>query len=142
MGVGNLLKIIGLFLFLILAISLTFIWSADANNDVVVQNAARNAMTQAINKGTVRVDEEITINEEIAKEAFVRQYAEASNFQAGTRVLNIVDISSKPAMIAVEGYNVIEGLPIFKRFNKEKTANTREVDVVIFEAKETSKPEN
>jgi Family of unknown function (DUF5411) len=139
MGVGNLLKLIGLFLFIIVVFSFNYIWAADANNDTVVQNAARNAMTQAINKGSVRVTEEITINEKMAEEAFLRQYAETANFNDGTRVLNVVDISSKPAMLAVESYNVIEGLPIFKWLNQEKTAKTREVDVLIYEAKKTNK---
>jgi hypothetical protein len=139
MNIGKLLKIFGMLFFVIFSISFSYLWAADANNDTNVQNAARNAMVQAINKGYVRVNEEITINPRIAEEALLRQYAETANFEDGQRTLNIKAISSKPAMIAVESYNSFSDVPILKWFKKNEPARTREMDIVIFEAKKTTK---
>lgn len=94
----------------------------------------------AVNKGAARVNEEITINEKVATEALVRQYAQSSDFNDGDKILNIVNISSKPAMIAVEGYEILEDVSIMKWLgNKDSKVKPKEVDVVIFEAKDTSK---
>lgn len=139
MNVGTLLKILGGSAFLLVSLGFIFVWSGDANNDTTSQNAARNAMTQAINKGAVRVTEEITINTDIAEEAFLRQYAETSNFEDGEKILNIKGISSKPAMMAIETYNVTDHIPGFSLFGNNQDVKSRQMDIVIYEAKKTTK---
>lgn len=139
MNFGHFLKIILTTGFLLIMITFSYTWSGDADNDTTTQNAARNAMTQAINKGSVRVTEEVTINPRIAEEAFLRQYAETSNFDEGEKVLNIKSISSKPAMISVETYSVMDDLPGFKLLGNANEVKARQVDVVIYEAKKTTK---
>lgn len=122
---------------LLTLISFHFLFSADASNHSTIENASRDSIQNAINMGAVRVTEEITIDEEIAKEAFIRQYVESSNFNDGTRVLNVADVQSQPASLAVESYNVIDDWPIFKWLNINKEAKTREMDFLIYEAKNT-----
>lgn len=120
---------------LLILISFQYLFSADASNHSTIETSSRDAIQQSVNLGAVRVTEEITINEDIAKEAFIRQYAAANNFNDGTRVLSIVDVQSKPSVLAVESYNVLDDWPIFKWLNIKKEAKTREMDVLIYEAK-------
>lgn len=101
-------------------------------------------MTLAINWGNARVNEEITINEEVAEEAVLRQFADASDFYDGDRYLNIYHSSSKPPILAVESYSTI-GTPfqdMANRFSEENDLTDtiiRNREIVIFEAKETRK---
>jgi len=117
-----------------------YLFSADANNHSTIETASRDAIQQGVNLGAVRVTEEITIDEDTVKEAFIRQYVASSNFNDGTRVLNIVDVQSKPAALAVESYNVIDDWAIYKWLNIEKKAKTREMNVLIYEAKRLQDP--
>lgn len=144
-------KVWGIFIFIIFMLFLVFVISfqyvsvADSDNETAVVNSARNAMTEAINLGNARVNEEITINEEIAIEAVLRQYASTTDFFDAARYLNVYEVSSDPAMFAVESYVSI-GTPIKPVLN-HFTGNTdksnivgRSREIVIFEAKQTVKP--
>lgn len=114
---------------------------ADSDNETSVENASRNAMTIAVNLGNARVNEEITINEEIAVEAVVRQYADSADFFDGDRYLNIYQVSSDPAMLAVESFTQLESpfLGFTRGFSNSNDVTTRSREIVIFEAKNLTK---
>lgn len=131
-------------MFTVFVMSYEYIGFADNDNETSSDNTTRNSMTKAINMGDARVNEEITINEDIAVEAVVREYAQTSDFNDGTRYLNIFKTSSKPAMLAVEAYNKVETPfnSMANRFSEEENSNetiTRSREIVIFEAKNLNK---
>ena len=136
--------IIVLLLFAVLGASFAYVSMAAEDNDNTLKVSTSSAMTKAINKGAVRVDEEITINPKVAEEALLREFADNSSFMDGSKKINIYKISSKPAMISVESYNTVE-IPIskmLKQFNKkeeEQKGKVRDRETVIFEAKKTAK---
>lgn len=142
--------VIGLFLIVIFFMSFVFAYSfedvkiADSDNEFGVENTARNSINIAVNLGNVRANEEITINEEIAVEATLRQYADTSDYFRGDRYLNVYQVSSDPAMLAVESYAELESpiLGMTKRYTKSTTpttVTTRSREIVIFEAKDLVK---
>lgn len=116
----------------------------DSDNETSVQNATRNAMTEAVNWGEARVNENITINQDIAVEAVVRQYAQTSDFFDGDRYLNVYRTITNPPMLAVESYTNVK-TPfnrIANKFNKQNNSDeniTRSRDIEIVEAKELVK---
>lgn len=116
----------------------------EQNDDTALDNSARNALAASVNKGALRVTEEVTINEQVAEEALVRLYADNSNFNGGETSLNIYKISSKPAMIAVDSYNAVDNdlEGFIERFTGEDVPNeriSRNREIVIFEAKDLNK---
>lgn len=138
------------FLLLFITFGLSFTLSfqqlnvVDSDNESSVENSTRNAMTQAINLGASRVNEEITINEEIAVEAVVRQYADSQSFAQGDRYLNIYKVSSNPPMLAVESYSTIDApfKNLINEFNGENKSTenvTRSREVQIIEAKDVTR---
>ncbi len=136
--------IVMLLFFTVFTTSFQYLIVADSDNETSAENATRNAMTQSINWGNARVNEEITINQDIAVEAVLRQYADSSDFFDGDRFVNIYRTSSNPPMIAVESYSTI-GTPfqnMANSFNKENNSSktvTRSREIVIYEAKELTK---
>lgn len=125
-------------------VSYQYIGMADSDNETSSTNTARNSMNVAINWGNARVNEEVTINEEIAREAVVRQYADTASFHDGNKYLNVFKVSSKPAMIAVDSYGSI-GTPYmgmvnqFKGTEYEVNKIIRSREIVIYEAKKLRK---
>lgn len=111
---------------------------SDSDNTTTSTAANRNAITQSINWGNARVNEEITINEDVAKEAVLRQYARDSNFADGDRYINIHNISGTPPMIAVDAYTVVK-TPYSNLYSDVPDNITRSRDVVIYEAKDEEK---
>lgn len=117
---------------------------ADSDNETGIENAARNAMTEAVNLGNARVNEELTINEEIATESFLRQYADTTDFKGGERHLNVFQVTSDPAMIAVDSYITVqtpiqEMLNRYTNKNRDDTTVGRSREIVIWEAKSTTR---
>lgn len=129
-----------LIILMLFVVSSNYLFVADTNEDRSLERATSTAMSQGINMGQLRVDEEVTVNEEIVKESLVRQYVEQSNYHDGEKQLHIYAIASQPAMLAVESYNTFE-LPIKKYLKEENTeASVRQFENIIFEAKQTHKP--
>ncbi|MEH6944653.1 DUF5411 family protein [Bacillus sp. JJ722] len=133
------------FLFFVgFTVSYQYIAMADSDNETSSTNTARNSMNVAINWGNARVNEEVTINEEIAREAVVRQYADTASFHDGNKYLNIYEVSSKPAMLAVDSYGSVD-TPFmnmtnnFKGENNDTNTITRSREIVIYEAKDLKK---
>lgn len=143
--VWGLFATIGMIILLVFTYSFQKTSVADVDNETAVQNAARNAMTEAVNLGNQRVNEEVTINEEVAVEATIRMYAASSTFGDVARYINIFDVNSAPAYIAVDSYAELQ-TPIrgmLKKYNDkvvERNDFTRSRDVVIYEAKDIIKP--
>jgi len=119
---------------------------SDSDNETAVVNSARNGMTEAVNLGGQRVNEKVTINEAVAVEATLRMYAAASDFDDGARYLNVYDVKSDPAYIAVESYLEINTpfRNMINQFRKEKLESQPEIarsrEIVIYEAKEVQRP--
>ncbi len=144
-------KILGTFVIFIGLLYIAWTYSfeyaavADSDNQTSVVNSSRNAMTEAVNLGSARVNEELTINEEIAVESVLREYSSASDFYDGSRYLNVYQVSSDPPMIAVESYLSI-GTPIKPMLNRhtKKTDVSETIgrsrEIIIYEAKETVRP--
>lgn len=143
-GIGAFAILIGL-LYIVWTYSFEYSAVADSDNQTSVVNSSRNAMTEAVNLGAARVNEELTINEDIAVESVLREYSDASDFHDGARYLNVYQVSSDPAMIAVESYLAI-GTPLKPMLNKftKKTDVSETIgrsrEIIIYEAKETVRP--
>lgn len=135
---GNVLKIIGVITFLLIVVSSRYLFSSAQDNHSTLEITSRDAIQKSVNMGAVRVNEEVTINPEMAKEVFVRQFVESSNFDDGDRVLNIVGLNSNPAMLAVESYQILDYNPATRFMGSEKPSTVRDVDVIIYEAKSTT----
>lgn len=116
---------------------------ADSDNQTAMNNAASQAMTEAMNLGDIRVNQKVTIDEEIAKDALIRMYAASSDYSDGARYLNVYQVNSDPAYIAVDSYLEINTpfKPFINRFSTEKRSIepqiTRSRETVIFEAIQT-----
>jgi hypothetical protein len=125
-----------LFGFTLFIASSSYLFAADTNEDRTLEQAAASAMSKGINMGQVRVDEEVTVNEDVVKEALVRQYVEQSNLSDGEKQLHIYALASQPSMLAVESYNTLFNLPIRKYLKEEdEKASVRQFANIIFEAK-------
>lgn len=140
---GGFIVLIGI-LIVVFVYSFQKIAVADSDNETGLENAARNAMTEAVNLGNARVNEEVTINEEIATESLLRQYADTTDFDGADRYLNVYQVNSDPAMIAVDSYLTVQ-TPIqsmLNRFtdkNRDDTTIGRSREVIIWEAKSTTR---
>ncbi|MGC7930643.1 hypothetical protein ACP3VS_18690 [Lysinibacillus sp. VIII_CA] len=133
-------------IYVVFTFSVQYLAVADSDNQTAVTNSARNAMTEAINLGNQRVNEKVTINEDVAIEATLRMYAATSDFEDGARYLNIHEVNSDPAYIAVDSYLEI-WTPFKRTVNKylenPKSAQpniARSREIVIYEAKPTVRP--
>lgn len=143
-------KVLGFFITIIFILTTVYVFSfqyvatADSDDKTAMTNASRNSMTESVNLGGARVNEKITINEEIAIESMLRMYAASSDFDDGARYINVYEVKSEPAFIAVDSYVSID-TPIksmLKRFSKDiDTSNTvtRSREIVIYEAKNTTR---
>lgn len=127
---GYVSVICGLFLFIMYfaVVETTFVAT---DNKMALDNGTRNALTMSVNKGHLRVNEEVTIDPEIAKEALVRNYANSINYRDGDRILGIYYLTEQP-IIAVDAYTSLEGSTNFS--SKEETIS-RARNVHIIEAK-------
>lgn len=101
------------------------------DNQVSLDNATRNAINESINVGHLRVNEEVTIDPEIAKESLVRKYAQSINYKDGDRFLNIYYMSNQP-ILATDAYTSLEGHTNFT--NKQETIS-RSRNIYIIESR-------
>lgn len=143
MAIGGFLLFVLLF-FVVWITSFEYLTIGDNDNETSSQNSARNAMTKSVNWGNARVNEEITINERVAEEAVLREYANSTSFKEGNRMLNIYQVSGKPPLLAVESYSNISTpfIDMANKYTGKKDSNetvTRSREVVIYEAKDIEK---
>jgi hypothetical protein len=134
----------GLFAFIFFVVSLGMTSNADEDIDISVDEATKQAMYLGINKGYVRVNEEISLNYANTKEALVRSFAEQANFSDGEVKLYIHSFSEQPALLATEAYNTFE-TPLYKylsawdKQSRNSDTTVRHMEVGIFEAKKLTK---
>lgn len=105
------------------------------DNEVSLDNATRNAIHQSINMGHLRVNEEVTLDPDIAKEALIRDYANSINYRDGDRFLNVYYLTDQP-IIATDAYTSLEGHTNFT--SKEETIS-RSRNVYIIESKDLTR---
>lgn len=129
-----------LLLFIVFTASFEYTTMVSKDNKSSVDNLTRNAMTVAVNWGTARVEEKITIHPKIAEEAVLRQYASTSEFGDGDRSVGIYAVEGDPAMLAVELYSQFDTpmqhtLNNFTRKQELTDSIIRNRNIVIYEAK-------
>lgn len=101
------------------------------DNQASLDNATRNAINESINMGNLRVNEVVTIDPEIAKEALVRRYAQSINYRDGDRFLNVYHVTEQP-IIATDSYTSLEGST---NFSKKEETISRSRNVYIIESR-------
>lgn len=108
-----------------------------------LDSASKVAIQKAINKGILRVDEEIEIDPDIARKEFQKSYEEnISHDDSRTeRKYEIVTIQTRPALIAVRGEADVESG--FKKFSHKQDDKIKSLEkyIVIYEAKYPKKQE-
>lgn len=130
----SMLALIAFVLFVVSSGSMAFI---DHDEEISLKQASRNALYLGINKGATRIDEEISINPEITKEALIRTYVSNNANYSEDTMLNIQYIQSKPAVIAVEAlqdYTAPLDTYLTKKGETTGKQKVKEKEVVIFEA--------
>jgi hypothetical protein len=105
------------------------------DNQVALDNATRNAIGDAVNVGHLRVNEEVTIDPEIAREALLRNYAKSINYRDGDRFLNIYYLTDQP-ILATDAYTSLEGTT---NFTSKETTISRSRNVYIIESKDLTR---
>lgn len=138
-----LVAIVGI-LYVVFVFSFGYKAVGNSDNQTSITNASRNAMTESVNLGSAKFNEELTINEEVAIESAIRMYAASADFSDGARYVNIKDVKSDPAMIATESYLEVNTplRPMLKFFNHNIDVvpdYTRSREIVIYEAKEINR---
>ncbi|MEW4286176.1 DUF5411 family protein [Priestia koreensis] len=134
----------GLFAILLFVVSLGQTSTADQDVDISLKQATKTAMDAGINKGTLRVTEEVTINPTVTKNALYKVYADQDNFKDGQKKVIIHSIQSRPAMISTEVYNKFD-VPIYKyatdwdKKKRDSSSMVREQETSLFEAKDLVK---
>lgn len=140
----------GLLFFALLLISLVvvssgMVSSADKSTDGALKQATEQSMYAGVNKGCLRVDENIVLNEEKVKQTFQKKYEKMINYKAGKTDLFIHQLDSYPPLLATEAYQTIS-TPFMRYANgidneDESDENTvRAFEVAIFEATSLQKP--
>lgn len=105
------------------------------DNELALDNGTRNALSESVNIGNLRVNEEVTIDPQIAKEALIRNYAESVNYHDGDRFLNVYYLSEQP-IIAADAYTSLEGST---NFTKEEETISRSRNVYIIESRKLTR---
>ncbi|MEX3623653.1 DUF5411 family protein [Viridibacillus arvi] len=141
------LWMIGYFLFMFYTIDVSLTSILEKDNEDAVEVAGRNAISQSINRGYLRVKEEMTIDPKVAEAVFLKSYAKNVGYnQADTvRKIDIQDISSNPPMLAVEVTTATASytknyLTIWDEYLNEQKDYTNSRQIIIYEAKSTTKP--
>lgn len=141
------LWMIGYFLFMFYTIDLSVASMLGTDNEVAVEIAGRNAISQSVNRGYLRVQEEMTIDPEVAEAVFLKSYAKnvGYNEKSTIRKVDILNISSDPPMLAVEVTTSTDAytkkyLTNWDEYLNEQKNYTNNRQIIIYEAKETTKP--
>lgn len=141
------LWMVGYFLFMFYTIDVSVSTMLGTDNEDAVEIAGRNAISQSVNRGYLRVKEEMTIDPEVAEAIFLKNYAKNVGYnESGTiRKVDIMNISSEPPMLAVEVTTSTDSytkkyLTIWDEYLNEQKSYTNNRQIIIYEAKETNKP--
>lgn len=141
------LWMIGYFLFMFYTIDVSISTMLGVDNEDAVEIAGRNAISQSINRGSLRVKEELTIDTEVAEAVFLKSYAKNVGYnEKGTiRKVDVMAVSSDPPMIAVEVTTSTHSytkqyLTNWDEYLNEQKSYTNNRQIIIYEAKHTTKP--
>lgn len=141
------LALIGYFLLMFYSIDISNTLITANDNEDAVEIATRTAVSQSINRGHLRVHEEMTLDPEVAEATFLRSYAKNVGYNDVNtlREVEIYDVSSDPPMLAVDVTTGTKGLTKnyltnWDAYLDNQNNFTNERHIVIYEAKSTIKP--
>ena len=141
------LWMIGYFLFMFYTVDISISSMIGTDNEDAVEVAGRNAISQSINRGYLRVKEEITIDTDVAEAVFLKSYARNVGYNESStiRKVDIQDVSSNPPMLAVEVTTSTDSytkdyLTNWDEYLNEQKNYTNNRQIIIYEAKATTKP--
>jgi hypothetical protein len=121
------------------------LFSADKSTDVALKEATEQSMYAGVNKGCLRVDENIVLDEEKVRQEFVSKYEKMVNYKAGTSNLYIHQLNGYAPLLAAEAYQTIS-TPFERYLNgldgggRSDENSVRAFQVGIFEATSLEKP--
>ena len=131
--------------FSVLIISVGMLLSADTSTDNALKEATKQSMYAGVEKGCLRVDENLVLNEEVVKTTFLSRYQELTDYEEGTTDLYIHNLNEYAPMLATESYQTVT--TPFMRFINGLTHSTntdqnsvRSFEVAVFEATSLVKP--
>lgn len=140
------LWLIAYFLFMFYTIDLSVTSILGKDNEDAVEIAGRNAISQSVNRGDLRVHEKITIDTDVAEAVFLKSYAKnvGYNDRNTVRKIDIQDVSSDPPMLAVEVATSTESYTkhYFNNWGQyldEQKDYTNNRQIIIYEDKSTKK---
>jgi hypothetical protein len=127
------------FIFAFFIFDLNFTTIAFTDNNSATEFAAKNALQKSINKGVLRLEGKVTVNEKVAKDELVKFYAANINAYTGNKLISIKEIQNDPPMIVVDSFSGAESL--YKKYQDEESWEndfnlTRSREIFIYEAKE------
>ncbi|AZJ24654.1 hypothetical protein JFU54_01490 [Bacillus sp. TH19] len=105
------------------------------DNKAALKKGSNTALYKSVKVGTLRAEEEIAIDPELAKKEFEQAYKQNAAFKdpASKRDFSVHVIQDKPAMIAVEGN--VDAKSYLKQFDENKgTIKSKARNIYIFES--------
>lgn len=105
------------------------------DNKSSLERGGEIALSKAVKVGTLRAEEEIAVDREVAEKEFEKAYNSNADFKdpASKRNFMVHDVQEKPAMIAVEGD--AEAASYFKQFDEKKeTIKSKARSIIIYDA--------
>lgn len=110
----------------------------DNDNEQSLETSTRNAVTNSVNLGILRINEKVNLNQNAQEEILLRQYANSVGFYRGDRTLNIYRFAGgggSPLMATEAFANLQDSNAITEGTNQE----TRSRTIQIIEARKTTR---
>lgn len=110
----------------------------DNDNEQSLETSTRNAVTNSVNLGILRINEKVNLNEDAQEEILLRQYANSVGFYRGDRTLNIYrfNVGGGSPLMATEAFaNLQDSNAITEGTSQE----TRSRTIQIIEARKTTR---
>lgn len=110
----------------------------DNDNEQSLETSTRNAVTNSVNLGILRINEKVNLNQDAQEEILLRQYANSVGFYRGDRTLNIYrfNVGGGSPLMATEAFaNLQDSNAITEGTNQE----TRSRTIQIIEARKTTR---
>lgn len=141
------LSFVTLFLLIFFAFDTSVIRTVNTDNEDALERATRTAISQGVNRGTLRVKERFTVDPDVVEESLVKNYAKSIGFneQSTKRKVNVHTVNIDPPLVATEAVTGSNSLTknYFTNWNEFKDSQdvlTKEKRVLIYEAKSPSVP--
>lgn len=110
----------------------------DNDNEQSLETSTRNAVTNSVNLGILRINEKVNLNEDAQEEILLRQYANSVGFYRGDRTLNIYrfNVGGGSPLMATEAFaNLQDSNAITEGTSQE----TRSRTIQIIESRKTTR---